>query len=323
MNLQIISIKSLESEYSKDKIKKVEKLIFKGVEKDVYNITAPFVNAEKTYIAGRVESRNSELDSRVMFFVKNGDMWTLDSAAPVLNLQDPFVSFVDSHLIVGGVAVTEHLGEIIYRTVFYKGEDVYNLELLAQGPIGMKDIRICELTDGSIGVFTRPQGIVGGRGRIGFLKIPQLADLALLGDEDYYTAKLIRNDLLEDEWIGANAICPLSNGKLGVLGHVANFSENGEKNYYPVVFDFDLKENSFSEMRLIAKREDLPQGLSKRQDLKNVLFPGGIIRHSDHLATLYMGAGDAEAYMVTMEDPFLPFEEQVILAKNSLPQTAQ
>ena len=46
-----------------------------------------------------------------------------------------------------------------WRTRFYRGQH-QNLVPFAQGPDGMKDIRLVELPDGDIGVFTRPQGEV-------------------------------------------------------------------------------------------------------------------------------------------------------------------
>jgi len=39
-----------------------------------------------------------------------------------------------------------------------------------------------------------------------------------------------------------------------------------------------------------------------------VIFPGGIERNSDKTATLFVGLSDAEAYSITIEDPFLEYE---------------
>ena len=43
----------------------------------------------------------------------------------------------------------------------------------------MKDIRLILLSDNRIGVFTRPQGKIGGRGRIGFMIVNSLKELGL------------------------------------------------------------------------------------------------------------------------------------------------
>ena len=135
-----------------------QKLQFKGVPgKDVYNITAPFVSNGVEYIAGRVESRKSETDSLVMFFMRDGDYWTLDPNAPVFALQDPCMTKINNKLVLGGVQIqySAQANEIKYRTVFYTGKDLASLQKCAQGPVRMKDIRLIQLEKG-IGVFTRP-----------------------------------------------------------------------------------------------------------------------------------------------------------------------
>lgn len=57
-------------------------------------------------------------------------------------------------------------------------------------------------------------------------------------------------------------------------------------------------------MRILLTRSQLPPGASKRPDLQDVLFSGGLIRHEDGTAELYVGAGDAEVYRVLIPDPF-------------------
>lgn len=112
-----------------------------GDNKDVYNITAPFEDGGAQYIAGRVESRDSEY-SQVVFFKGSGYEWTADDALPRLNLQDPFVCRIDGQLVVGGVEVfddEENPGQLNYRTVFYKGEHLAGLQRFTHGPDRMKD----------------------------------------------------------------------------------------------------------------------------------------------------------------------------------------
>ena len=72
--------------------------------KDVYNITAPFRDGEHMYLAGRVESRDSE-ESEVIFFRQSGDGWTADERLPRLKLQDPCVVRIAGELVVGGVEI--------------------------------------------------------------------------------------------------------------------------------------------------------------------------------------------------------------------------
>ena len=63
--------------------------------------------------------------------------------------------------MVGGVEIFPHptiAGSLAWRTRFYHGSGGEDLQPFAVGPDGMKDIRLVELADGRIGVFTRPQG---------------------------------------------------------------------------------------------------------------------------------------------------------------------
>ena len=256
-----------------------------------------------------------------MFFINKNDQWELDEKAPIFDLQDPFISFLKDEIIFGGVEIRIENNLISYRTIFFKGKNIYDLKKFAEGPEGMKDIRLSQLPSQiseeissevsseipGLGIFTRPQGKIGGRGRIGFMKIDSLDHFEKLKHEEYYSAKLISDFFLEEEWLGVNAIYQLKNGKLGILGHIACFS-NLEKHYYPIVFSFDHKTNSFSKIKIIATRKDLGEGKSKRPDLKYVLFSGGLVRLNDGTAKLYAGAGDAEAYEITMTDPFLEYE---------------
>lgn len=317
----IISVEHLLSKYDRNSVLSVKRLDFKGVDKDVYNITSPFEINGMQYIAGRVESRESETDSKVMFFLKSGDRWFLDEKAPVFDLQDPFISFVDDEIIFGGVEIKLEMESSVYRTIFFRGKTIYSLKKFAEGPYGMKDIRLILLPSEisveisselnsklpGVGIFTRPQGKIGGRGRIGFMKIDAIDDFDKLKGEDYYSARLLEDFFMEEEWLGVNAIYKLKNGKLGILGQIACFTGN-QKNYYPIVFVFDHKTHGFSNMKIIATRNELPEGKAKIPELKNVLFPGGLIRLSDGTATLYVGAGDAEAYKITIKDPFIEYE---------------
>lgn len=300
-------IKELLNNYSSDNIISSKKLIFCGIEnKDVYNITSPVIISGKEYILGRVESRESETDSKVLFFKKIGEKWEIDEKAPILNIQDPFLTFYNNEIILCGVEVKTEGNKFLYRTLFYRGIDIYNLVKFAEGPFGMKDIRLVDLSDG-LGIFTRPQGAIGGRGRIGFFIVDSIEIFIKLKGTDYLRAPLLNNNLSKEEWMGVNAICHLKNGKLGILGHIAYFS-NENKNYYPIVFSFDYKTKEVGKIKIIVRRKDLPNGASKRKDSENVLFPGGLIRNKDETAKLYLGVSDTESYEVIIKDPFLEYE---------------
>lgn len=284
------------------------KLVFRGVgDRDVYNIAAPFTFGGQAVIAGRVESRDTEL-SEIFFFRETNDGWSPIPGAPVFQrLQDPCFTFVNDELVLGGVnfPVALKSGENIWRMVFYRGKTLASLTPFFTGPDKMKDIRIKQLADGRIAVLTRPQGEKGGRGTIGFMTADSLEDIT---SEALEAAPLFTDHILPLEWGGANEIHILKNGKLGVLGHIAYFDNLGHRHYYPMVFCVDPATGTATPPQIIAQRKDFPEGPAKRPDLTDVLFSGGLLRHSDGTATLYAGLSDAEAGWVVIPDPFAAFE---------------
>jgi len=133
----------------------------------------------------------------------------------------------------------------------------------------MKDLRFVEQADGSIGIFTRPQGVKGGRGKIGYTAVDSLKEIThKLIDE----APILDQQFFDDEWGGSNEIHLLSNGLLGVLGHIAQFDEEGNRHYYPMVFAFNPDNRSYSDMEIIAERANFVKGPAKRTDLVDVVF---------------------------------------------------
>ncbi|MCH7568790.1 MAG: DUF1861 family protein [Nanoarchaeota archaeon] len=323
------SIKSLLRYYNPRTIKKTKKLKFVGVEnREVYNITAPFRVKRKVYLIGRVELREHEQGTRVIFFrrLKHSHHWHVDENCPVFDLQDPFIFKFRDLNIFGGVEVIQRASKISlsYRTVFYKGKDIHNLKKFSHGPWGMKGIRFIslpntenkefsvpsipkskEVSGNKIGVFTRPQGKRGRRGKIGFEIIDSLQKL---NSRTLSRAGIIKGVFTRGEWGGINEVHFLKNNKLGVLGHIARFSKDKKRYYYPITFMFDYETKKFSGLKIIAARSDLPHGEAKRDDLYNVIYPGGIIRNEKDIAKLYVGVGDAESYEITIEDPFSEYE---------------
>ena len=287
-----------------------QKLIFVGVgARDVYNPTAPFMakfrGQDIQILAARVEPRLSEA-SEAMFFERVGERWRPLAGAPVLKLQDPFVSRVGRDLMVGGVETfPKEGGGLGYRTVFYRGKDLADLKPFAHGPDGMKDIRLIPLPTGNILVLTRPQGKVGGRGKIAMTMID---DLESLGPDSINRATVYEGLFTSEEWGGANELHLLKNGLIGVLGHIARFDGGGNRHYYPMAFAVDPATGLRWPMRILLERSHLPRGDSKRPDLEDVLFSGGLVRGEGGTAELYVGAGDAEVYRVTIPDPFSDFE---------------
>ena len=282
-----------------------EKLIFEGVApKDVYNISSPFEFAGKTFILGRVESRDSEHSQACFFEAAGPARYVLNLEAPSFQLQDPFYTFIEDQLVVGGVEVrekTSNPSEFEWRTVFYKGTDVTNLERFFEGPFGMKDLRIKGLNDGRILVLTRPQGEKGGRGNIGAVLLDCLDQLTVTAVDE---APLLEGQFIDEEWGGANEIHQLADDRLGVLGHIACFDEAGDRHYYAMTFELSLPDFAIRDVKLVAERQDFLPGQAKRPDLEDVVFSGGILLNGQE-ATLYAGISDAEAQKLDLVNPFV------------------
>jgi hypothetical protein len=271
-------------------------------EKDVYNITAPFIIKGKTFIAGRLEQRDSEF-SEIAFFEKDMDVWNYIELPSKLELQDPFVTFIDNKLLLGGVKVEMDLqtNKLVYKTVLYQGDTIFDLKYIFEGPMYMKDIRFSQLKDGKILVLTRPQGEIGGRGTIGYFIINSLNDFSI---EKVNNATLLSNQFVAEEWGGSNEIHLMEGNKVGVLAHIAKFDDDGNRHYYSSAFILDYITGEYSPMKIIAIKKLFDCENYKRVDLKDVVFSGGLIRNEDNTADLYCGVSDCEAHTIKISDPF-------------------
>ncbi len=298
-------VKELLKNYKSAFFIRAKKLKFRGIGRnDVYNITAPFKIKKTEYLFGRVEPHEFP-NSKIVLFRKRKNYWVPDEKFKELFLEDPFFTTIGDLFVLGGVEVEKKNEKLRYRTAFYRGKEIHSLKRFAYGPWGMKDIRLVELPNDGIGVFTRPQGKKGRRGKIGFTIIDSLSKLT---PRKLSSAELIRGQFYRGEWGGVNQAMVLDNGKLGILGHIARYSKDKKNRfYYPVVFCFDYFRWEKTPLKIILRRAELPEGEAKTPGLYNVIFPGGIIREGEN-AKLYVGVGDAEAYEVTIKDPFKTYE---------------
>lgn len=299
-------LKEFKQREKKEKMPLGEKLEFRGVgDKDVYNITAPFEVDGITYILARVESRDSQTDTESMFFVKEGDYWIPDKNKPIFTMQDPFFTKIDDEIIVGGVETfpdpnSEDTDKLAWKTIFYKGKNLNDLEKFAEGPERMKGIRIIKLPNGKIGVFTRPGYIYsreedGIGGKIGYIEIDSIDELN--NKEIINKAKIIEGLFTEEEWGGVSELYLLDDdNKIGVLGHIACFENKKEKNkcYYGMTFSFDLESEQASGEKIISTAECFGKGEAKREGLRNVFYPGGL-KIENNEVILYGGLRDAGA----------------------------
>lgn len=303
-------IELLEKFQKKQVITIGEKLIFSGIGgRDVYNISKPFILGNKTVIAGRVEARGAIANSEIIFFKDEKTTWVPIYGTPTFKLEDAFVTKIRNEIIFGGVETFRKVNtdQIYYRTVFYRGHDLWSLRPFAVGPIGMKDIRLVSLPNNRIGVFTRPQGGVNGGGRIGYLEIRYLNDL---NPKNLLSAKIIENQFAPGEWGGVNdpQILWFEKDRILVNGHIAYEDNDGGKHYYAMSFVYNTKKHETSPIKIIATRANFPEGEAKTSKHKDILFLSGLIYHNNDTAKIYTGLSDTEAgegtVSLTIEEEF-------------------
>lgn len=279
---------------------------------DVYNPTVPFEWEGKTYIYGRVERRSEWARSWVRLFEKTGkDTFTLKPNSMIYQLEDPYLSFIGNEIVLGGTHVRYKAGKgETYYGYFYKGTDLEDLYYFTTGPNYMKDIRLVELTDGRIGVFSRPRGEeikkkYGCESLVGFTIINNLGELSA---EVIEAAKPIENLFANGEWGGCNQCICLSEKYIGVIGHHC-YVDNDLPIYTNVSFVFDIKKHKFFDHKIIGTSNCYPTHPPKRESLCDTAFSSGIVLRSDGLADLYSGIGDTSAGRITIDDPFKEYRK--------------
>ena len=302
------SCKELYEAFDRSQVKGAKICTFEGVDGyDVYNPSVPFTLGGKRYIAGRVEKRRDVRSHVRCFEEKNGVFHAVPSK--ILNLQDPFVSIINNEVILGGVQVEYFTDYCIWTTEFYRMKSLEDIELITRGPKLMKDIRLVQLKNGKIGVFTRPQGQkmldeYGCVAKIGFTVADSLADL---NPEMMESAPFIEDIFKPDEWGGCNHAMLLENGELGVVGHIASRTYEGKEqrlHYYGMAFRFNPETLKASPVKMIISRDCFPAAEGKRPDLTDVTFTAGIVPDCGGKATVWSGLGDVNVGCAEIPDPF-------------------
>lgn len=289
----VVRVSELYQRYLAQRMpRKCGKIRFHGVKGvDVYNSSAPFRDAERWLIAARVEARASEM-SQVCFFEWDGlNDALLVEDAPRFALQDPFVCWIDNQRVVGGVEVEfdAHNQPVRWRTQFWAGPSIFHMRLMTKGPWGMKDIRLVSLPDARVLVFTRPQGAIGGRGMIGWTIVDTLKDL----NASSIDKATLLHHVESMDWCGVNAAQLLPDGRVEVLAHVAHFDSELNRHYYAARFIFDYHSGQSSPIEIVACRDDFLPGESKRDDLRDVVFPAGWLQMPEG-RLLFCGTSDYE-----------------------------
>ena len=289
------------------------RVTFCGVEGfDVYNPSIPFVWNGKMYIYGRVEKRSEWARSWIRLFENTGkDEWTLVPDSMIYQLEDPYISIINGTMVMGGTHVRYKQGRgETYFGYFYRGTDLNDLHYFTTGPEYMKDIRLVQLTNGKIGVFSRPRSEevrrkYGSESIIGFTIIDHLDELT---GELIESAPVIDGLFGKDEWGGCNQAYMLSSGLIGVIGHKSYrwINHEGQEilTYLNFSFLFDPLKHEASDIKIIGSRSCYPEGPAKRPDLVDCAFTGGIVGRNDGKVDLYSGIGDCEVGRITIDNPF-------------------
>ena len=288
-------------------------LTFHGVPGwDVYNCSVPFQWNGKEVIFGRVERRGEWANSWVALFEQTGcDEYTRVADFRTLQLEDPFISVIHGEMVLGGTHVRKRSGEIdTYYGYFYRGKDLNELTYFTTGPNYMKDIRLVEMPDGRIGVFSRPRNeqiekLYGSAAVVGFTVINNLNELT---DEVILNAPPIPELFGKGEWGGCNQPIMLQNGHIGVISH-HSFSQDTESGvrlsvYMNTAFEFDPVSFTVTTPRIIGTRDCYPAGPAKRPDLTDCTFTSGIVLRADGKADLYGGIGDVGEGRIAIDYPF-------------------
>ena len=308
---------------------------FEGIEeeKDAYNPSGPFSISgnSKIFQWARVESRTAQDAVSMLFEQTSENVFSLVKNIPALPMEDPFTAQINDQIVVGGVEISkdEHQRVIGYHTVFYRGRSLESLTLFAEGPNGMKDIRLATLLENAAGesrilVFTRPHIPLQARmmGRIAVTTIASLDELTIERLVVEHT-EIIPDIFTDTEWGGVNDVYifgPEQPELVGVLCHIAKFDENNKRHYAAAAFVFNTESHTCSPLEMIAERADFPMGPIKimpenldnpemYDDLADVIFSSRLVSLDGTMLTsktlaLTCGLSDAATGMCIIPNPF-------------------
>ena len=286
-------------------------LTFIGAEGwDVYNCSLPFTGVDgKKYIYGRVEKNDEWANSNVWLFVETGkDVYTRVENSMTYQLEDPFLQRINGELVLGGTHVRKTRGNLdTYYGYFFHGDENH-MTYFTTGPDHMKDIRLVEMADGRIGVFSRPNrgNYTGGaQSQIGFTVINSLNEL----DADVIESAPYLNGLIGNgEWGGVNQAYRLESGKIGIIGHMSYNDKTPDGKplsvYVNTAFLLDPIAGTVTEPKIIGTKSCYPTCTPKIPRLADCVFTTGILPREDGLVDLYSGVGDTSEGRITIDNPF-------------------
>ena len=182
-------------------------------------------------------------------------------------------------------------------TDIYVGESLGNLQKVAQGPPGMKDIRFAvdaNPDSTKLHVWGRPQPR-SGTGNVNYLTVP---DISKLTPDSIAQAPLIHPELFPEEkgaWGGVNDAFLVGVGKYVLASHRAWMTgeDDSGRHYEACLFGHDTSTGRIVDLGVIATADMFP-GLTVKDDttvdLHDVVFTGG--GYNGKPALLTFGVGD-------------------------------
>ncbi len=284
---------------------------FNGIDGwDAYNSSIPFEVDGKRYIFARIEKRDEWATSvSKLFYEVARDEWSLLPYAETYPLEDPFVAKVGGEIVLGGTHVRKIGGSPeVYCCYFYKGT-LDKMTYFTTGPAGMKDIRLVELSEGRIGVFSRPRRPCanGAQSAVGFTVID---DIMKLTPELVESAPYINGLFGAGEWGGVNQAYLLESGKIGGIGHTSWVERRGELDfqiYTNTAFVLDPETLELLDYKMIGTSAAYPATEPKKPHLADCVFTSGIEMRADGKVDLYSGVRDAYVGRITIDYPFEGF----------------
>lgn len=282
---------------------------------DTFNPSIPFDDRGAKKIAVRAAPRGV-CRSEIRYY-EITDKGYVPVTGPRLDLEDPFVTRIGGELVLGGVRLLFNPGEensgnyIGWQTDFYRGESLRELRHFASGPINMKDIRLTELENGKIGVFTRPNGLKRCEGRMADIGFCEIDDLEKLNAETIDAAPLLKDFFDSKEWGGVNQAYDLGDGIIGAIGHIAYRDVTGLRHYYSAAFGYDRIKRRYGGLRIICDKSCFPSAAVKDAELADILFSAGCESIRGEWITLYTGISDTCTGTAEIKNPFPSIKKEL------------
>lgn len=221
--------------------------------------------------------------------------------------EDPALTRINRHLANGAIENIWLLSCVDARpkafkpnelrslyTRFYAGKSLDTLEHVANGPLGMKDIRIAQGSPDSteLHVYGRPR-LSETNGNITHTTIASIEDLdaEVILNAPYIDERIFPS--IKGVWGGINDAVQVGPNRYVLACHRAwRTSEHGV-HYEAALFGQDMRKRGVVDLGVLATSGDFPKGKVKNnegKDLHDVVFTGG--GYNGGLDYMTFGVGD-------------------------------